>query len=528
MNNEAVSIPLDILRSLAPMAEQMGISLPGVARFAPVFDLEMPIRALALDMGRLLARQNIFLKSGEIVTVNPISGACDLMTAARFVGWIEEFCTVKHSGRGRKSMGREDASLVLAQDIFRSCLRPLIAVHLMRLPVLDGEGKPRWLEPGYDAESQIYTVETISYELDWTLDRSREWLNKHGEGYPWSWPDEERPHIENNRSWAVQIAAMVGMYCRAFFKPGTTRPMITFIGNQPGTGKSTLVAMILIPVFGHASATKTPKDDSDMDKELETAANTAAPYLFFDDIGRGIFSNPLNRFITASSHSGRNMGGNNSAFRALAQTQVFATGNDIKLSPDLMRRSLVAELFLAGEVRDQHHDLIISPNYLARPEVTAGFLSALCGMVNNWAETQRLPHPRPLESFEEWTGIVGSIVQLGMYMDPLSPPDLSSGGSEDEDEMKLLLIRVAGDSDRTKTNVFDRKELVAKAREWGLLENVVGTKDDKDLDATANKRFGRQLQKWRGRELVDSKGRKFRFGHRKKNVGASYPLTFLT
>jgi hypothetical protein len=41
------------------------------------------------------------------------------------------------------------------------------------------------------------------------------------------------------------------------------------------------------------------------------------------------------------------------------------------------------------------------------------------------------------------------------------------------------------------------------------------------------KRWGRQLQRWRGRELTDAKGRRFQFSRRRMTKGATYPLTFI-
>ena len=60
-----------------------------------------------------------------------------------------------------------------------------------------------------------------------------------------------------------------------------------------------------------------------------------------------------------------------------------------------------------------------------------------------------------------------------------------------------------------------------------MLEEIVGTKGGKELDSKANIKFGRRLQAWRGRELVDENGRRFRFGHKKQKTGATYPLESL-
>lgn len=537
------SVPLDVLQKLLPAAEQMGIELPGVSRFAPTIDVTQPIRQLSLEIGRLVARprdekqgKHIFLKAGDVVTVDSETGEVERMTARRFPAWAEEFAAFKAPGarRVRDSLPVEDAAQILDTDIFRGCLRPLDAVHTMRLPVRRAESlfKIEFLEPGYDAESRIYTVDAVKYAMDWPVEKGVAFLNEHAQSYPWAWPEgAERVSINQNRSWTVHLAAMVGTYCRALFPPGTTRPMIIYKGNQPGTGKSTLVSMVLIPIYGHCSATKNPKDDDKMDSELETIARTQQPYVFFDDIGAGIFSNPLNRFVTATSHAGRVMGGNADFFRTSAMTQVFATGNDFKWSEDLQRRSLIVELFLPGEVRGRRFPKVINPKYLSQPEVRANFLSALCSIVRNYMDqaADLTPEQRgsivPLESFEEWTETVSMMVQLAGYNDPLVPPDLAGGGAEDDDEMRELLVKIASSAEGDCS--FDRKDVVEAARKFGLLEHLVGSEGDKDLDSNTSKKLGRQLQKWRGRELADEKGRRFRFSHRRQKRGATYPLAFL-
>jgi hypothetical protein len=530
---QSANVPLSVLQQLAPMAEEMGITLPGLARFAPVINATQSIRALALEVGRLVAGKNIFLKGDDVVTLDDETGEMRGMTSQRFTSWVEEFCTFISPGarRMRESLPVEDAAQILKSDIFIGCLRPLEDVYTMRLPTMRENGEIEFLEPGYDPQTKIFTVDLLKYAMDWTLEEGIEFLNAHGEEYPWSWPDdlpEAARHLMQNRSWAVQVLSMVGVYCRAMFPAGTTRPMVFIVGNQPGTGKTRLVEMALMPVYGHSSTSKTPKDDETMAKELETIARSYQPYVFFDDIGGGIFSNHLNRFITSSSHAGRVMGGNDRFFRVPNVSQVFSTGNAIKLSEDLMRRCLAMELFLPGEVRGRKFKKTITTKYLASLEVRSMFLSAMCALVKHYVgidKPARL-HRKPLESFEEWSGVIGALVQAAGYTDPLAAPQLSIGGSEDEDEMRELLIKIASEADGDRS--FDRKELVEQARTLGLMEHLLGIDGDKEIDSATSKKLGRQLQKWRGRELTDSNGRKFRFGHQRQKRGAQYPLRFIS
>jgi len=530
----AVEVPLDILQQLSDSAEALGITLPGVVRMAPTIDPGQDIRMLAQEIGSLLAGRNIFLRGGVVGTVDEETGEWEVMSPKRFTSWVEGFCKfLPNPRKARNSISMEDAVQILAADLFRSRLRPLDTIHKIRMPVVRKDGKIEFLEKGYDAESRIYTVETLKYEMDWPVEQAVQFLNEHGEGYPLAWPEGVEPgNLLENRSWSVQIAAILGTYCRAMFSPGTTRPMFAYLANQAGTGKSTLVAMALNPVFGSSATTKTPRDDDKMNSEIETIARVRRPYVFFDDIGFGMFSTPLNRFITSARHAGRIMGANAEFFDEPAVTQVFATGNGLKISTDLMRRGLYVDLFLAGEVRGRKFAKIITPAYLSREDVRAKFLAASCALVKNYiARTAELPAdargvPNPLPSFEEWTNVIGAMVVLAGYLDPTTVPELSTGGDEDEDEIRELLIKIASESPTDCS--FDRPEIVTKARRFGLLESLVGITGEKDIDPNTGKKLGRQLQRWRGRELVDSCGRRFRFGKGRGNKGAKYPLTFLS
>ena len=548
--DNVVQIPLEVLRKLGPAAAELGISLPGETRFAASIDASQPVRMLALEIGRLVSQRDIFLKGQQLVTVDKATGAQTPMKPKRFVGWIEEFCSVRGM-KNSASLTPDLAGTILEQDVFRECIRPLEAVHLMRLPVrrqrdvasTDEEqgsvsaGKVEFLSPGYDEESRIFTAPVLEYDMTWPAEKGLEWFREHNANYPWTWPEDKRTDdagaplpLELNRSYTVHVALCVGTYCRAMFPAGTPRPMGSYIANQPGTGKSTLVAQVLLPVYGSAATSKTPKDDDRMSAELETVAQSFKPYLFFDDIGRGLFSSPLNRFITSSAHAGRIYGQNTETFEVPNVTQVFATGNEIKATTDLMRRSLVAELFLAGEVAGRKYARRINAQYLMRPEVRAGFLSACCSLVKEWIEAGQPLFDQPLESFEAWTETVIGILSLHPFANPLLAPELTLGGAEDENEMRELLIEVATAADAEgpdAARVYTREQLVAVARAHGLLESLVGTESDAALDSSTNKKFGRQLQHWRGRELRDKKGRAFRFGHRRQKRGATYPLTFI-
>jgi len=536
--SQHVSIPLSVAQQLQSEAEKLGINLPGTIRYAPTINVTMPIRMLALELGRLLATRNLFLRGEDVVTVDEETGEIRPMTPKRLPGWAEEFCAFEAPGarRVRDSLSVDDAAQILETDVFRGCLRPLTAVHQMVLPVMrplkEGQAVAdvEFLEPGYDVPSGIYTVETIKYDRAWTLQQAQIFALEKHIGFPWNRTEKDEKWGDSsvwlayNRSFSVHMMAVLGQYCKAMFPPGSLFPIMAYFANKPGTGKTRLAEIAVSAVHGFAASTGAPKDDEKMDVKLETVAQSMSSYLILDDIGGGLRSNPLNRFTTESWHNGRKFHSNSEMFRVPNVTQVFVTANDLPTSEDIDRRALIVELFLDTEVKGRKFPFVITPQWLALPETRASFLAMCCAFVRNWLEHGRILHSSPLETYEEWTSIIGGMVIDGELADPLQAREGVVGGSVDEDEFKQLLIEAA--SDLMSSCLLTRARLVEIARKNGLLENVVGAQGSADPDDSANRKFGRRMQRWRGQKLKDKSGRVFQFGHKKMKTGAGYPVTF--
>lgn len=522
--NEPVPHPL--LSSMASAAGRAGIPVPEVSNFCETIILSKGIRAVALELGRLLSQRNIFLRNDVVVTVDAETGAVAPMDARRFPTWAEEFCVFMAPGsrKLRDSISVEDSSQVLCSDIFKGCLRPLRAVNLIRLPVRRKDNSVEWLEKGYDKESEIFTVDRLPYPQDWKVGEAQEFLMTTMSEYPWNRKEgEKKTALHQNRSFCVQVALLVGAYCRGLFPQGTLTPIGAYFGNKPGTGKTRLAEMVQIMLTGMATPIDNFKDDKDMSIQLQTVAQVGMPFAFFDDIGARLRSNVLNRWTTETWHTGRKFHSNAEVFQVPAVTQVLLTANDLKTSEDLGRRALVVELFLDEEVKGRSFPKNITPSWLQRDDVRAKFLASCCALVRHWISKEMPLHPRPVPTFEDWTEVVAGIVVAADFSDPLVEPEGDVGGAVDEDEVKQLLILAA--SGCAATCEMNRKELINLAQQHGLLEDLLGTEGD--VDGNASKAFGRRMQRWRGQKLRDDKGRTFQFSHKKKKQGAVYPITFL-
>ena len=531
-----VQIPAEHAQMLSGEAERLGIDLPGVIRLAPTIDVTMPIRKLALELGRTLSLHNIFLQNDEVVTVDAETGEMEVLNSKSFPAWAEEFCVFIAPGsrRVRDSLSVDDAAQILSARIFKNCLRPLTAVHKMVLPVRRERkdelqlAPVEFLKPGYDQESGIFTVEEIEYDQTWTLGRSQKWfLDVCGE-FPWNATElSQKRGLGYNRSLALHVMACVGQYCKAMFPPGTLFPIVAYFANKPGTGKTRLMEMTVSAVHGYAAATGAPKEEEKMEVKLDAVARSMQPYLLFDDIGGGLRSNTLNRWTSASWHTGREFHSNSAVYKVPNVTQVFVTANDLKTSEDIQRRMLIVELFLDQEVKGRKFQRTISPKWLAEPETRASFLSACNAMVRHWLAAGQPLAAAGLETYEDWTQTMAGIVTSCEWTDPLAPPEGIVGGAQDEDEIKELLIKIA--SEKERDTVITRRDLIKAARKHGLLEDLVGTIEDagEDVDAATGKKIGRRLQRWRAQKLKDEKDRTFQFSHKRQKNGATYPLVFI-
>lgn len=494
---------------------------------APTLELNRGWRPLGLELGAMLRQRNIFLRAGTLGRVHETTGEWQPFDAKNFAGWVEEFVAFRWKGEKAK-LSAENAAMLMAQFTFRDQIRELEGINTVTLPVLDDKGRVRWLARGYDAATRIFTVPVLEYEREWPLEKAVEFLLKTYALFPWMRKDGESVEMmQTNRSFAVHLAAMVGVFCKSMFEPGTLRPMVLWVANQQGSGKTVLAQSVIAPVYGLFPGNALPKNDDELRKSLNTAAQAFSPFMFFDDIPF-LKSNHLNRFITEPRHGDRKMGGD-TEFNVPAVTQIFATGNDVKGSRDIAMRALVVEMFFAGELtkRDISHEM--DAVWLARPETRRNFLAAMAALVNNWDRREGklkelVDGIKGMPRFGTFTRIVASMVRAAYFGDPLSPPIMPI--DEDVDEMRDLLIAVGERS--TGNEVWTREQIVNLARELELCEDLVGVAGDKDLDAAASKRFGYKMRAFRGRELVDNKGRQFKFGHGKKRTGATYPITFLS
>lgn len=496
----------------------------------PTVDLSLPVRSIAEQMVQVLAHCGLYRlgESRNVVTIDDLA-RIQTMDPVRFCSWVEEWIVTyryRNNHQQELTMGKDLAAKILASDGFLGGLPKLEWVAPVRLPVWVGD-RVELMQPGFDPTNGIYCAHQVDFsetmDAKDALDVIDQLLCE------FEFPDGK---WRKSRSGAVQLAAMLSTFCRHLTPPGAPRPMIVYTSNQPGSGKSLLANMALAPVWGDPGSTDFPLSDggrvdtAELRKELATAAIERRAYMWLDDAPARIYSNALNRFVTSNRHRGRVLGTAGS-FDEPNVSQVFLTGNMLEITPDLMRRALVCELFVPGEVAGRRFRQDIDSVWLAQPNHRADMLAALWALVRDWAASGAPRHPCPKPpGFGQWTGIIGGMVSR-VAEDPLADPDLPTSGDQEGVEFRQLLGSLATDLMDGEEASFTFDQIVLRARQLELLVGLVGVDDGAPLRAPERARLGRRLAAWRGRQLRDNRGRVFAFGSRRQRQGMVYPIEWV-
>ncbi len=525
-----------IRENAALVARSANIEPPEQSREIPTVRVDQPVSHAAREFGMILAPSPLFRFGESFVTIGKERGELELMTSDRFRSWVESHLyAVRPKGDGylAATMTRDFAGMVMASDRFREQIREVKAINTVRLPAWRGSsevkvsrGGPFWLKegndlhvellpPGYDERTKTFTVEAVKYRHDLPLAEAVKFLSETLARFPWASEEENT----NSRSIGVHFAAMIGVFCSSMFKEGTIRPMIVYNGNQPGSGKSLLMRMALAPVHGEPAESTKPNNE-ELRKILDIAALNRKPYLALDDVA-SLHSNELNRFTNSPVHEPRILGQSRTETR-FNVTQVFTSGNQLTLAEDLVRRSLVVDLFEPGKATERTFEKELTPDWLCLPETRAQFLAALWAIVREWNENGRPAFKEARHtSASQWAQVVGAIVHnLNPKLKPFAKRTFSLGGDESGAALEALICALASNLP-TSGAEFTSAELIDKAEELNLLEAIAGHAKD------MRKAIGHKVKRLRGRVFTDASGRRFEFGKRDKSFGAVYPIRFL-
>lgn len=182
----------------------------------------------------------------------------------------------------------------------------------------------------------------------------------------------------------------------------------------PGTGKGLLGWSLLYPTFGETAISAQVRDDEELRKAITACVSAMRPYFWIDNVTRRLESGELAAAITATTWNARRLGGNDATNDLVYPMNLIwvLTGNNLLMTRELYRRSLRIRI----------------DSGIERPELRSGFrheslrewvranradlLRAILILAQAWIVAGR-PKPKvtPLGSFEDWTYVVGGILE---------------------------------------------------------------------------------------------------------------------
>lgn len=294
---------------------------------------------------------------------------------------------------------REVVQDILTRGMWND-LPPIISVT--RAPVLSPNAKLN-VHPGYCPDSHFF----IAAKSSWP-----EWSGTTEEAVDFLLRDMlcDFPFADD-ASAAHALALMLLPIVRPIIDGPT--PLHLFGAHVPGSGKSKLATVCLMPTCGNYIATTAAgRDEEEWRKKISSALLEGRPYIFLDNLSKKLDSDSLAKGLTDMEWNDRMI----STFRNInvpVRCAWVATANNVELSRDILRRTLWCHIdpnLENPEERDKfRHDPITAWVSQNRPRI----VSALCKLIQAWLDAGRPEFNRArIGSYEEWSKAIGGILEV--------------------------------------------------------------------------------------------------------------------
>ncbi len=460
------------------------------------------------------------------------------MTDARFTTWIEQFIEWRQNAKENAavtSISEQQARYILASDVMRTSTPEIREICPVRLPIATRNGKKWHFEPapvGLDESTGIYTIDSvpINWARRYSIPEVLHGFERVFKDFPLDGRDESFS-FGTSRSAAACVCAMLSQFLHHNIQKF---PMILALANQSGTGKSFLTETILAPVHGKLQAVNYAEDEAEMRKTLNSLLFDGSMVCYLDDI-KTLANNTINRFVTAGAIRDRTLG-TNQAFTLQNRMQFFCTGNNLKTTPDIARRSLPIDLFWAGNAAQrQFTGAVLNEDTITEPAWRADMLSALWSLCKAW-EDAGCPEscPNPPNSFKDFAACAHITMFAGLA-NPFGPRqiELDSGDTMGE-ALETLIIGIADSIDGYWSSIMNKKVHTGQSETFTVQQLIEKAEDMQILDIITNyakepkRSLGSSMRKVKGKEYVDSTGRKFRVGSKRTKASNNYQFTILS
>lgn len=501
---------------------------------------------LAEEIANCTATRGLYRYDRIYCTIEPAQNSTGFefipMTNTRICTWLPYTGTCRFFAPPRNqddtprptNLTKTIADYILESDILRHTTPSIKEVSPLRLPLITYKNGRATLNPapiGYDPTTQIYTIDSIPINWD-----------KHT-AHPLTWCQRVLCHVFSDfpldggdlhplqsRSMGALVTAMLGQFLHHSIP---LFPIVIANANQPGTGKTFLIQAILAPFYGAVAPGNYTEDDNEMRKTLNSALFNGAPFFFLDDL-KTIAGRVLPRFVTAPYIKDRELG-KNVMFEKPQRMQFFISGNNLKTSTDIERRTLPIDLFYPGDATTRTDFTTLKEEHFTNKEWRTSMLEALWGLCVHWEKqgSPTLGDVPALTSFKPYVRTAAAIAVTAGFTSPFEPRpvNLDTGDTKKAALIRLLthlaetILPPADDPTRPHTglcNEFTVSTMVNIAREQHLLDIIVGTSRDQNIS------LGYQVRDLNGRQFTDTLGRTFRLGDKRRAASTNYPIYILS
>lgn len=266
-------------------------------------------------------------------------------------------------------------------------------------------------EPGYSEKSQCFlelapgliVPEISEVPTDNEIKRARALIYELLRDFPFT-SQAERAHT---------IALIILPFIREMLKGPT--PLHLVEASTPGTGKTLLIlASTLIFLGREVPAMAEGRNDEEWRKRLTAKLGNSPSYLLIDNVRSKIDSSSLAAALTCRFWEDRILG-KTEMINILVNCGWIATGNNPSLSSEMTRRTIRIRLdaqrdrpWERGKEEFKHPDL------MAWVKVNRGeLIGAILTIVKAWISKGRPRGTNSIGSYEEWSAVIGGILEVG-------------------------------------------------------------------------------------------------------------------
>jgi hypothetical protein len=442
---------------------------------------------VAAELGKHLA-DRLYVHNGEIV--EPHGFGLRTVDVQAFRTLVEKKVVCWRRARNGTlrwdtTMTVEDSRGILKSPQFGEQLRHVTRINTVRLPVVRKDGIIELLPEGYDQATHTLTTSAATYSENMTFAAGLAVIQD---------LFSEFEFADGERSRAVAISALLGLYAVQLVPASELRPMFVYTKNAEGAGATICTACAVVPVLGYLPTGVKAGDDDEMRKLLSTTIREGSPVLLLDNMKGRLDSAALESFVSTPTWKDRLLGSNESVTGENNVT-VFVTANGLTISPDARRRSLFTELHLSEE-RAEDRIFRRPLSVPALRSMRCEILAACWSLVKNWDEKGRPKPSRSHSAFPVWADIIGGIVEAAGFACPLDTATSAVVADEDGDNMRTLATSM------TPGKKYSSAELAELCRKVGVFTTCVGNSESEMLRSHRSS-FGRMLARYNKR-LVGS------------------------